>query len=82
MPHAKESSEFYPWPEIFKHHIIYVTQPLELANLEDAYVILFFMSETKVNGNLRHVNNLPATWYKVSCFGTVQSHVKLKVLSH
>ena len=55
MPHAKESSEFYPWPEIFKHHIIYVTQPLELANLEDAYVILFFMSETKVNGNLRHV---------------------------
>ena len=55
MPHAKESSEFYPWPEIFKHHIIYVTQPLELANLEDAYVILFFMSDTKVNGNLRHV---------------------------
>ena len=28
---------------------------MELANLEDAYVILFFMSETKVNGNLRHV---------------------------
>ena len=58
MPHAKESSEFYPWPEIFKHHIIYVTQPLELANLEDAYVILFFMSDTKVNGNLHHARQL------------------------